>query len=137
MEEDQQRLESRDDAVLLATVHKSKGLEYPVVFCPFLWKAGDAKNRSKILFHDPANDNRLKLDLRTIRPDPDDNDYRAGEECMAESLRALYVALTRAQNRCYVYTGEILGFDTSPLAPVLGKASSLPGLETLAKRRPR
>jgi exodeoxyribonuclease V beta subunit len=132
-DEDQLRLESDDDAVLLATVHKSKGLEYPVVFCPFLWKAGDAKNRSKILFHDPANDNRLTLDLRTVRPDPDNNDYRAGEECMAESLRALYVALTRAQNRCYVYTGEISGFDDSPLAHVLGKASSLPGLEALAK----
>jgi exodeoxyribonuclease V beta subunit len=133
-DEDQLRLESDDDAVLLATVHKSKGLEYPVVFCPFLWKAGDTKNRSKILFHDPANDNRLTLDLRTMRPDPDDNNCRAGEECMAESLRALYVALTRAQNRCYVYTGEILGFDTSPLAHVLGSASSLPGLEALEKK---
>ncbi len=31
------RLESEADAVQLVTVHKSKGLEYPIVFCPFLW----------------------------------------------------------------------------------------------------
>ena len=95
--------------MLLATVHKSKGLEYPIVFCPFLWKAGDLKHRREILFHDPANDDRLTLDLRENRPNPDDNDRLAGQESMAESLRALYVALTRAQNRCYVYAGEDFG----------------------------
>jgi exodeoxyribonuclease V beta subunit len=122
-EEHQLRLESDDDAVLLATVHKSKGLEYPIVFCPYLWKAGDLKNRSEILFHDPANGDRLTLDLGEKRPNPDDHDLLAGRECLAESLRTLYVALTRAQNRCYVYAGEIKEFANSPLAHVLGSAS--------------
>jgi len=136
-DEDQLRLESDDDAVLLATVHKSKGLEYPIVFCPFLWKPGDMKNRSEILFHDPATGNRLTLDLRNERPEPDDNDRMAGEECMAESLRLLYVALTRAQNRCYVYAGDISNFTASPLAHVLGvldNASVLPALQALAQK---
>jgi exodeoxyribonuclease V beta subunit len=133
-DEHQLRLESDDDAVLLATVHKSKGLEYPIVFCPFLWKAGDSKIRNEILFHDPANDNRLTLDLRIDRPNPDDNDRMASEESMAESLRALYVALTRAQNRCYVYAGDISSFDKSPLAHVLGATLWPPDLQTLAQK---
>jgi exodeoxyribonuclease V beta subunit len=136
-DEHQLRLESDDDAVLLATVHKSKGLEYPIVFCPFLWKAGDPKNRSEILFHDPQADYQLTLDLRNERPEPDNNNRLAGDECMAESLRILYVALTRAQNRCYVYAGDISGFGASPLAHVLGvldKAPALPALEALAEK---
>jgi exodeoxyribonuclease V beta subunit len=123
-DEHQLRLESDDDAVLLATVHKSKGLEYPIVFCPFLWKPGDSKRRSEILFHDPANENRLSLDLLENRPDPDNHNLMAAQESMAESLRALYVALTRAQNRCYVYAGKILGFDESPLAHLLGASNT-------------
>jgi exodeoxyribonuclease V beta subunit len=123
-DEHQLRLESDDDAVLLATVHKSKGLEYPIVFCPFLWKPGDSKYRREKLFHDPDNDNRLSLDLLEDRPDPDNHDLIAGRESMAESLRALYVALTRAQNRCYIYAGKISEFDKSPLAHLLGFPST-------------
>ncbi|MBV8068425.1 MAG: exodeoxyribonuclease V subunit beta [Acidobacteriaceae bacterium] len=132
-EEHQLRLESDDDAVLLATVHKSKGLEYPIVFCPFLWKAGDSKNRREILFHDPVNEHRLTLDLQENRPDPDVNDRLAAEEALSESLRALYVALTRAQNRCYVYAGDISGFENSPLAHVLGSALAAPAFRKLAE----
>ena len=36
-EEAQLRLESDENLVKIATIHKSKGLQYPVVFCPFLW----------------------------------------------------------------------------------------------------
>ena len=39
-EEAQLRLESDRNLVQIVTIHKSKGLEYPVVFCPFLWKGG-------------------------------------------------------------------------------------------------
>ncbi len=133
---DQLRLESDDDAVLLATIHKSKGLEYPIVFCPFLWKAGDPKNRKEILFHDPATDDRLTLDLQNERPQPDANNRMAGQESMAESLRVLYVALTRAQNRCYIYAGDISGVNASPLAHLLGlnNASMLPAFEALEHR---
>jgi exodeoxyribonuclease V beta subunit len=133
-EEDQLRLESDDDAVLLATVHKSKGLEYPIVFCPFLWKAGDRKSRSEILFHDPATNDRLTLDLANERPDPDANSRMAAEESMAETLRVLYVAFTRAQNRCYVYAGDISDFDASPLSHLLGNALPLPALNALAQK---
>jgi exodeoxyribonuclease V beta subunit len=133
-DEDQLRLESDDDAVLLATVHKSKGLEYPVVFCPFLWKGGGATSSSEIFFHDPEANYRLTLDLRKERPSPDDNELRAREENRAEALRLLYVALTRAQNRCYVYAGAISGFETSPLGHLLANAQALPALQALGQR---
>ena len=53
---------------------------------------------------------------------------------MAESLRVLYVALTRAQNRCYVYAGDISRFENSPLAHVLGIPLSPPALRALAQK---
>ena len=59
------RLESDDRAVQLVTIHKSKGLEYPIVFCPYLWDGTllhdeDAK---LVRFHDPDDDDRLTLDI--------------------------------------------------------------------------
>ena len=36
-EEAQLRLESDEHLVKIVTIHKSKGLDYPIVFCPFLW----------------------------------------------------------------------------------------------------
>ncbi|MCK7474911.1 MAG: hypothetical protein MZV49_18365 [Rhodopseudomonas palustris] len=36
-DEYQIRLETDEKAVKIVTVHKSKGLEYPIVFCPFSW----------------------------------------------------------------------------------------------------
>src|SRR5262249_51532903 len=36
-EAQQLRLESDAELVQIVTVHKAKGLEYPIVFCPFLW----------------------------------------------------------------------------------------------------
>ncbi len=134
-EEDQLRLESDEDGVQLTTIHKSKGLEYPVVFCPFLWKAGDGSKRSEIIFHDPSEKDRLTLDLRDKSAAPD-NDEKTGEERLAESLRVLYVAVTRAQNRCYIYAGNISNFDNSPLAYLLGSTEAAQALHALAAKAP-
>jgi len=45
LDEHQLRLESDEDAVKLVTIHKSKGLEYPVVFCPFVWSGSKIKKQ--------------------------------------------------------------------------------------------
>src|SRR5262249_12428626 len=48
------RLESDAGLVQIVTVHKAKGLQYPIVFCPFLWDAYSyVKESSTIVFHEP------------------------------------------------------------------------------------
>lgn len=112
------RLESDDLAVQLITIHRSKGLEFPVVYCPYLW-APDELHREEeedLLFHDPNERFRLTLDIRSK---PIERKKRlalpemkqARYEHAAENLRLLYVALTRARHRCVVYWGM---FDRAP-----------------------
>ena len=105
------RLESDARAVRLVTIHKSKGLEYPVVFCPFIW--AESKSNAKapaIAFHDES-DRRLTLDLGS--DDADAHRKLADKENLAENLRLLYVALTRARNRCVTVWGKFNRADTA------------------------
>jgi len=97
-DEQQLRLESDADAVKVVTTHRSKGLEYPVVFCPYLW---DRKNKlaSEKQLINCHKDGEMIADLGSEQF----NEHReiAIEEELAEDLRLLYVALTRAKYRCY------------------------------------
>ncbi|MEI8187258.1 MAG: exodeoxyribonuclease V subunit beta [Chlorobiaceae bacterium] len=100
-EEYQIRLERDEAAVKIVTVHISKGLEYPIVFCPFLW--GEVSSKGNVLmFHD--DEGQLVKDFGS-------REYalhrlRAVNESLAESLRLLYVAMTRAKKRCYLLTAK-------------------------------
>jgi exodeoxyribonuclease V beta subunit len=115
-EETQLRLESDELAVKIVTVHRSKGLEYPVVFCPFAW-SGSSLRSGDVFFHDPAADNRLTADQSGDKDSP--NRVRAQNEMLAENLRMLYVAVTRAQERCYLVWGRINTAETSAPAYLL------------------
>ncbi|MBN2106366.1 MAG: exodeoxyribonuclease V subunit beta [Deltaproteobacteria bacterium] len=103
LDEHQLRLESDEDAVKIVTIHKSKGLEYPIVFCPYAWSGGKANNQ-QALFHDPDNGLRLTLDIGSKRFD--EHKKIAARETLAEDLRLLYVSLTRAKRRCYMVWGN-------------------------------
>ncbi len=112
LEEHQLRLESDENAVKLVTIHKSKGLEYPVVFCPFIGDGSKLKRRDgPIVFHDEADGLRLTLDLSS--PLRDVNAKLAEKEQLAENLRLLYVAMTRAKHRCYLVWGRFRDAQTS------------------------
>ncbi len=100
----QLRLESDAAAVRILTVHRSKGLEFPVVFCPFLWNGTPAPD-GPVVFHDPGADGRLTLDLGS--EDLAGHAVVARSEALAENLRLLYVAVTRAKKRCYLAWGRI------------------------------
>jgi len=111
------RLERDDQAVQLITIHRSKGLEFPIVYCPYLWCHDELRNDDEdhLFFHDPADSDRAKLDI-TIKPDRQvrgnlPHIQQARFEHRAETLRLLYVALTRARHRCVVYWGM---FDKAP-----------------------
>ncbi|MCP4105418.1 MAG: exodeoxyribonuclease V subunit beta [Desulfobacteraceae bacterium] len=111
-EERQLRLESDENAVKLVTIHKSKGLEYPVVFCPFTWESSKVRDaKDPVLFHDDNDNRKLTLDLGS--EEKDRNSALTEKELLAENLRLLYVAMTRAKNRCYLTWGRINKAETS------------------------
>jgi len=124
------RLESSDDAVTLTTVHKSKGLEYPLVYCPFSWDAAELRKNDKqfLRFHDPAHDNALTLDLGTAAA----KEYQvlATREVMEEALRLLYVALTRAKHRVTVVLPSVDKLASSALGYTLLGGGELDALKT-------
>jgi exodeoxyribonuclease V beta subunit len=113
---DKLRLESDAHAVRIVTIHKSKGLEFDVVFCPFTW-AGVKENKEAAVFHDPQAEDRYTLAIGPgIEPA---HQRQAAKEALAENLRLLYVALTRARQRCYMVWGCINGSDLSAPAYLL------------------
>ncbi len=132
MDEHQLRLESDEAAVQIVTVHKSKGLEYPIVFCPFQWD-GSKINDEEITFHDESAHRRLTLDLGSEHSQ--DHKRLAERETLAEDLRLLYVALTRAKNRCYLVWGKISGSATSAPAFLFHGPYATPGREMEETRR--
>jgi exodeoxyribonuclease V beta subunit len=131
LEEHQLRLESDENAVKLVTIHKSKGLEYPVVFCPFAWDGSRArKPRDLFTFHNEADHMRLTLDLGS--ENMDGNRLMAEKEQLAENVRLLYVALTRAKNRCYLVWGRFNEAETSAQAHLFHQRRSLKGRDVLS-----
>ncbi|MCD6153155.1 MAG: exodeoxyribonuclease V subunit beta [Syntrophobacterales bacterium] len=112
LDEHQLRLESDENAVKLVTVHKSKGLEYPVVFCPFTWGGSKIKNlKVPFMFHNEGDRRMLTFDLGSEKMA--ENRVFAEKEQLAENLRLLYVALTRAKKRCYLVWGRFNKAETS------------------------
>jgi exodeoxyribonuclease V beta subunit len=95
------RLESDTNALKLITIHKSKGLEYPVVVAPFLWDGPSNRpnDREYVRCH-TGDDDRLTIDLGSDQLARHTALYK--RETLAENLRLLYVALTRAQYLCIV-----------------------------------
>ncbi|MCZ7559075.1 MAG: UvrD-helicase domain-containing protein [Burkholderiaceae bacterium] len=117
-ETEELRLESDEDLVRILTVHKSKGLEFPVVFLPFAWAGrGPAAAAGPRTWHERTDGGgwRAVLDFAPTQ--------QAARQCAAEfhaeALRAMYVALTRAEQRCYLFWGAASGAQFSPLAWLL------------------
>ena len=101
----QLRLESDRNLVQIVTIHKSKGLEYPIVFCPFMWDGhpgGGPQEVPGVEYHDA--DGKPVIDFST--PDDPAIKQRMDIDRAAENLRLIYVALTRAVHRCYVVVGS-------------------------------
>jgi len=112
-EEYQIRLESDEKAVRIVTVHVSKGLEYPIVFCPFSW-GGVFESGDAVVCHEGW---RMVADVGSDLFEKRRTAARA--EQLAENVRLLYVALTRARCRCYLVWGRFRHSESSAPAYLL------------------
>ncbi|ANS44450.1 exodeoxyribonuclease V subunit beta [Serratia inhibens] len=90
----QLRLESDRHLVKVITIHKSKGLEFDLVWLPFV---GNFRQQQQVLYHDRQSFQAL-LDLNAN----EESIEWAEEERLAEDLRLLYVALTRSVYHCSI-----------------------------------
>ena len=92
------RLESDDDLVKVITIHKSKGLEYPVVLLPFVTSFRPAQKKDSSFVDVPDESGHRQLILKLS----DEDAKRADRERLKEDLRLLYVGLTRARHALWV-----------------------------------
>lgn len=96
------RLESDEQLVKVITIHKSKGLEYPLVFLPFICSFKTVDGRFlPIRYHDKQGNLQLSLDRNS------EIIAQADQERLAEDLRLLYVAITRAKYNCWLGIADL------------------------------
>jgi exodeoxyribonuclease V beta subunit len=97
------RSDAAESAIAVVTIHRSKGLEYPVVICPYLWKAPPAPRSGSAgvgrRWRPPGSD-RPRFDLHLS---PHWGPGRAAAEHnldadRQEAERRAYVACTRARH---------------------------------------
>ncbi len=109
------RLESDAGLVKVITVHKSKGLEYPLVFLPFGTAfRPESEKQAFVRYHDDQGQRVTVFD-----PAPEDL-ARANRERLGEDIRKLYVALTRARYATWVGVAAIERWTSSALGYLLG-----------------
>lgn len=138
----EQRLESDATAVQILTIYKAKGLQWPVVFCPTLWSYSDHK--SKVMGLETAfatrpssaesSDTTRYGDIGS--PAVDQLALQAKQDQDDEQRRLTYVALTRAESRCYVVWGRVNKSKSTALAYLLGDDGSAAALKRLIAAHP-
>jgi exodeoxyribonuclease V beta subunit len=119
-EDRSRRLESDEAAVQVLTVHRSKGLEFPIVYYPSLWEAGRIPRAGEpVAFHDPARGDQRAIDVGLEGPDYAAHRRLNEAEQRGEDLRLAYVALTRARHQAVVYWTGAYNAQHSPLGRLL------------------
>jgi exodeoxyribonuclease V beta subunit len=119
-EERSRRLESDAEAVQVLTVHRSKGLEFPIVYAPFLWEPGYIPDEGEpVFFHDPDAGDARTIDVSLHGPDYAAHRRQSIVEQRGEDLRLAYVALTRARHQAVVWWAGSRDSRNSPLGRLL------------------
>jgi len=97
------RLESDANLIKIITIHKSKGLEYPLVFLPFICSFREVSGRYNSFYRYHNADQQLSIDLSKS----DETKLVSDKERLQEDLRLLYVAITRARYGCWLGVAAI------------------------------
>lgn len=118
------RLESDADLIQIVTIHKSKGLEYPLVFLPFISLCRPVSAKDAVFnYH---NDEGVLCQSITASPAIL---AQAEQERLGEDIRKLYVALTRAKYACWVSLAPAGEWQKSALAYLFGATKKADGAE--------
>lgn len=118
------RLESDAHRVQVITLHKSKGLEYPLVYLPFVGIGSRPPNAAR---HQVVHDGTRRVLHWKIQDDAawQDACRRAAVEREAEDARLLYVGLTRTEHALWIAAGELKDFASTRLRPLLSDLEAL------------
>ncbi len=109
------RLETDLEAIRIMTIHKSKGLQFPLVFCPLLWGANfslDKNPRKKTDWTCHVKEGAKTKKTLLILPlgvAKDMHRHQGQKEALGELLRVAYVAATRAEHFCCLLYGNFSG----------------------------
>lgn len=102
-EDEENDLETDDDRIRLMTLHKSKGLQFPIVFCPDLWKSSSVTDRGGFVAYHSESHHTL-LDLSSKSSDQRKRAISAyAEEKRLEQIRTAYVGITRAESQIRLF----------------------------------
>lgn len=120
------RLESDARRVQIVTLHKSKGLEYPLVFLPFVGIGSNEKSPNRHCSVHLEGARRLHWKFEALPEANWDTASTAWKaEQRAEDARLLYVGLTRAEHALWIASGDFFAADKTALAKLLGDADAL------------
>ena len=110
-DEYEQRIENDEECVKIVTIHKSKGLEYNIVLAPFL----DFAEWKEEPFCNYRNENHEYINLQKKQASEEQLKlYRQQSE--QENRRLIYVAITRAVYKCFIYKNMANYYNQSTLS---------------------
>ncbi|HSV38992.1 MAG TPA: UvrD-helicase domain-containing protein [Nocardioidaceae bacterium] len=116
------RLESDAKAVQVTTVHTSKGLEFPIVYAPFLWWRLEPWGPEEILLLHDSSGRRIRHVGGSSAADYPQRRAQHEQEAVDESLRLAYVALTRASSALVTWWAPTWNTKRAPLHRLLFRA---------------
>ncbi len=119
------RLESDARRVQVVTLHKSKGLEYPLVFLPFAGVGGMPRTGNRHVTVGGGAQRALHWNLLPKASGWDDARGAAALAERAEDARLLYVGLTRARDALWLAGGKFYNHTRAPLAAMIANADAL------------